>query len=102
MYIESKSSTLGGESRRIDTQLQQLVSDIRAAVSVSQAKVFSISHARAAVMAVARQYPDFRIWAGDMHGSKTFIVTIWADWVADNDKREHFVKIDLPEGMIVS
>lgn len=105
MYVESRSAIIGTEPRYADSrgQLQMLMSDIEKAVGrMSQAKVFSIFHARAAVMTVAREYKEFRVWAGDMHGPQTFVVTIWEDWVGVGDKREHFVKIHLPKGRIVS
>jgi hypothetical protein len=101
MYIESKSSMAGQAVS--SSKLDEVVSKIEDAVRpVSQAKVFSIFHARAAVMTVAREYKEFRVWAGDMHGPQTFVVTIWEDWVGVGDKREHFVKIHLPKGRIVS
>lgn len=84
------------------SRLGELVSKIEdAAKPAPSAKVFSIFHARAAVIAASRNYPEFRVWAGDMRG-RNFVVTIWENWVADGDKHEHLVNIFIPAGMIVS
>lgn len=100
MYMETKAG-LAGHVVSV-SRLGELVSKIEdAAKPAPSAKVFSIFHARAAVIAASRNYPEFRVWAGDMRG-RNFVVTIWADWVGDNDKHEHLVDILIPAGMIVS
>ncbi len=106
MYIESKSGMAGGESKYADygeARLKQLVSSIEDNLRpLSSAKFFSIFHARKIVMAVAREYSEFQVWAGDMHGRNTFVVTIWANWVGDNEKDIHHVPFTLSEGTKVS
>ena len=106
MYIESNSGMAGGESRCIDSRnrLEELVSDIENTVNriLSHTKVFSVFHVRAAVVAVAREYREFQVWAGDMHGRNTFVVTIWANWVGDNEKDIHHVPFTLSEGTKMS
>ncbi len=103
MYMESKNVlSIGLEYPEVEDRFSQLAGELKQEVSpMLQAALVSISHVRAKVLRIAKCYPEFMVWAGDMR-ENSFVVTVWMNWMGDGDKEEKFISMALREGAVIS
>lgn len=103
MYMESQSISFDNSGHDdAEGRLATLVSEIRNNVSdMLRRPIVSISHVRTAVSAIAPRYPEFRVWAGDVH-ERTYVVTIWMNWVGDGNKSEELIAMAIPQDTVIA
>lgn len=101
--MESKSVLFGDSGQyEEDGRLVTLMSEIRNNVSdMLRRPIVSISHVRAIVSAIAKRYPEFQVWAGEVREA-TYVVTIWINWVGEGDKNEAQVAMAIPKDTVIA
>ena len=99
MYVDSKTGGSGYSEDEV--RLTQLVTELEDEVQRLLSCSVSISPVRAGVLAIAKRYPEFVVWAGEVRRN-SYVVTIWANWVWDGDKVEKVVVVNIPKNTEVS
>lgn len=99
MYVDSKTGGSGYSEEEV--RLAQLMAELKEEVQRLLRCSVSISPVRAGVSAIAKHYPEFVVWAGEVRWN-FYVVTIWINWVGDGEKIEKVVVVDIPKNVGVS
>lgn len=103
MYMESKAGLSDTSAYpEIEDRLSQCMTELKNEVRRRlRGTTVSISQLRAAVSAIAKRYPEFVVWAGEVRG-ESYVVTIWTNWVGDGDNGEELVTMAIPKDTVIA